>query len=216
MQCRTAALGVRLQAWPDGHVARVWSNSCRQRSCPQGASLQTARGLAVHRARLLACAQAHGLFTLPPDLTSLWLANVAGLTTLLLQARRDPLGTRLADPPSLGAPPGSLAALHPWSPPLVLPPHVHCLVTGGGLTSDGPWQAVRTGLLVPVRVGMAGWRGTWRAAIRQALAGEALVVPEDGRPPPRLNLLTRLGHPRKPPWHVHIRERSRPAPARAW
>ena len=35
MPCRTAALGGHIQACPDGHGARVWDNSCRQRSCPQ-------------------------------------------------------------------------------------------------------------------------------------------------------------------------------------
>ena len=43
MQCRTAALGGHIQACPDGHVARVWYNSCRHRSCPQCADLQTER-----------------------------------------------------------------------------------------------------------------------------------------------------------------------------
>ena len=35
MQCRTAALGGPVQACPDGHVSRIWYNSCRHRSCPQ-------------------------------------------------------------------------------------------------------------------------------------------------------------------------------------
>jgi hypothetical protein len=55
MQCRTAALGGHVQACPDGHVARIWYNSCRHRSCPQCAYLQTERWLALQRARLLAC-----------------------------------------------------------------------------------------------------------------------------------------------------------------
>ena len=53
MQCRTASLGGHIQACPDGHVSRVWYNSCRHRSCPQCASLQTERWLALQRARLL-------------------------------------------------------------------------------------------------------------------------------------------------------------------
>ena len=56
------------------------------------------------------------------------------MTTLLFQAVRDTLGTLLADPTHLGAQPGIIAALHTWSQTLVLHPHVHCLVTGGGLT----------------------------------------------------------------------------------
>jgi hypothetical protein len=209
MQCRTAALGGHIQACPDGHVARIWYNSCRHRSCPQCAYLQTERWLAVQRARLLACDHYHAIFTLPHDLNPLWLANVPVMTTLLFQAVRDTLVELLADPKYLGAQAGISAALHTWSQTLVLHPHVHCLVTGGGLTPDGQWQAVRHGFLLPVRVVMAVFRGKVLAAIRQALARAELTLPEGMRPQQLLNLLTRLGHPKKTKWNVHIRERYR-------
>ena len=209
MQCRTAALGGHVQACPDGHVARVWYNSCRHRACPQCAYLQTERWLARQRARLLACDHSHGIFTLPHDLNPLWLANVQVMTTLLFQTVRDTLCTLLADPQYLGAQPGILAALHTWSQTLVLHPHVHCLVTGGGLTPDGQWKAVRQGFLLPARVVMAVFRGKMLDAIRQAYAREDLVVPEGMRPQPFVNLLNRLGHPTKTRWNVRIMERYR-------
>jgi hypothetical protein len=197
MPCRTAALGGHLQACPDGHVARVWYNSCRHRSCPQWAYLQTERWLAVQRARLLACDHSQVIFTRPQDLNPLWLAHVAVMTPLLCQAVRDTLGTLLADPQDLGAQPGLMAALHTWSQTLVLHPHVPCLVTGGGLTPAGAWQTVRHGFLLPVRVVMAVFRGQMLAASRQAGARETLVRPEGLRRQQVLTLLTRLGHPRK-------------------
>jgi len=209
MQCRTAALGGHIQACPDGHVARIWYNSCRHRSCPQCAYLQTERCLALQRARLLACDHYHVIFTLPHDLNPLWLANVPVMPTLWFQAVHDTLRTLLADPKYLGAQPGIIAALHTWSQTLVLHPHVHCLVTGGGRTLDGAWKAVRHGFLLPVRGVMAVFRGKMLAAIRQAWVREDLVLPEGMRPQPCLNLLTRLGHPRKTQWNVHIRERYR-------
>jgi hypothetical protein len=147
------------------------------------------------------------IFTLPHALNPLWLTNVPVMTSLLLQAVRDTLVTLLADPKYLGAQPGILAALPTWSQTLVLHPHVHCLVTGGGLTPAGSWQAVRHGFLLPVRVVMAVFRGKLLAAIRHALARAELVLPEAIRPQQMLNLLTRLGQPRKTKWNVHIRER---------
>ena len=159
MPCRTAALGGHVHACPDGHRSRIWYNSCRHRSCPPCASLQTERWRALQRARLLACDHYHVIFTLPHDLHALWLANVPLMTSLLLQAVRDTLGTLLADPKYLGAQPGLIAALHTWSQTLVLHPHVHCLVTGGGLTPAGQWIAVRHGFLLPARVVMAVFRG---------------------------------------------------------
>src|SRR5574341_601159 len=209
MQCRTAALGGHVQACPDGHMSRVWYNSCRHRACPQCAYLQTERWLALQQARLLACDHYHVIFTLPHDLNPLWLANVPVMTTLVFQAVRSTLLELLADPKYLGAQPGILAALHTWSQTLVLHPHVHCLVTGGGLTPTGQWVAVRNGFLLPVRVVMAVWRGTMLAARRQALARETLVLPEAGYPHQMRKLLHRLGHPRQTPWHVWIMERYR-------
>ena len=208
MQCRTAALGGPIQACPDGHVTRVWYNACRHRSCPQCTYLQTERWLALQQARLLACDHSHGIFTLPHDLTPLWLANVPVMSPLLLQAVRDPLRTLLAAPQYLGAQPGSLAALHTWSQTLVVHPHLHGLVTGGGRTPAGTWVAVRHGFLLPMRVVMAVFRGKMVDAIRQTCARGALALPEPLRPPPFVTLLNRLGHPTKTTWNVRIMERS--------
>jgi hypothetical protein len=147
------------------------------------------------------------IFTLPHDLNPLWLANVPVMTALLFQAARDTLVELLADDKYLGAQQGIIAALHTWSQTLVLPPHLHCLVTGGGLTPDGQWQAVRNGFLLPVRVVMAVFRGKMLSALRRACERDELVLPEAMRPQQFLNQLNRLGHPRKTRWHVCIMER---------
>src|SRR5439155_16491018 len=107
----------------------------------------------------LACDHYQVIFTLPHDLNALWLAKVPVMASLLLQAARDTLSTLLADPTYLGAQPGIIAALHPWSQTLGLHPHLHGLVTGGGLTATGHWVAVRHGFLLPARVVMAVFRG---------------------------------------------------------
>jgi hypothetical protein len=209
MQCRTAALGGHVQACPDGHGSRIWYNACRHRSCPQCASLQPERWLTLQQARRLACDHSPVIFTLPHDLNPLWRANVPVMPSLLLQAVRDTLGTLLADPQYLGAQPGIIAALHPWSQTLVRPPHRHGLVTGGGRTPAGQWVTVRNGFLLPVRVVMAVFRGKMLAALRQAWAREELRRPAARRPQPLPNLRTRLGQPRKTPWNVWIMERYR-------
>jgi Putative transposase/Transposase zinc-binding domain len=209
MQCRTAALGGHIQACPDGHMARIWYNSCRHRACPHCAYLQTERWLALQQARLLACDHSHVIFTLPHDLNALWLANVPVMSTLLFQAVRDTLHTLRADPKYLGAHPGIIAALHTWSQTLLLHPHLHCLVTGGGLTPAGQWVAVRNGFLLPARVVRAVFRGKMVDALRQTFARGELVLPAPLRPQHLVNLLNRLGHPPKTKWNVRIMERYR-------
>jgi hypothetical protein len=131
------------------------------------------------------------------------------MTSLLFQAVRDTLGTLLADPKYLGAQPGIIAALHTWSQTLLLHPHLHCLITGGGLTPAGQWRAVRNGFLLPARVVMAVFRGKMVDAIRRTLVRGELALPEPMGPQQVRNLLHRLGHPRKTKWNVRIMERYR-------
>ena len=94
----------------------------------------------------------HVILTLPRQLHPLWRYNRALCASLLFRCVRETLFTLLADPQFLGAQPGILAALHTWGATLMLHPHIHCLVTGGGLAADGLWRAVSTGYLLPVRV----------------------------------------------------------------
>ena len=80
--CRTAVVGGHIQACPEGHVERVWYNSCRHRLCPQWAWLQVERWLGRQQARLLACEPYHLIFTMPAERHGWWLANVR-MTNLL-------------------------------------------------------------------------------------------------------------------------------------
>jgi hypothetical protein len=204
LACRTAMLGGHVQACPEGHVERIWYNSCRHRMCPQCAWLQVERWLLRQKARLLACDHYHAIFTMPHALNDLWLANVEVMSGLLFASVHDTVVELLGDAKYLGAKPGIIATLHTWSQTLLLHPHIHCLVTGGGLTEAGHWVAVRNGYLLPMRVVMALFRGKLLAAIRQELQCGRLTPPPGKRQQQVENLLNKLGRQR---WNVHIRER---------
>jgi hypothetical protein len=166
--------------------------------------VQTERWLARQKARLLACEHYHVILTLPHELNALWLANVAVMTQLLFASVHDTLCELLGDAKYLGAKPGIIATLHTWSQTLVLHPHLHCLVTGGGLTEGGHWVAVHNGFLLPMRVVMALFRGKLLATIRQGVVQGTLSLPEGQRRQQVENLLNKLGRTK---WNVHIRER---------
>ena len=110
----------------------------------------------------------------------------------------------LGDPKYLGARPGVLAALHTWGRTLSFHPHVHCLVTGGGLGPDRGWRAVRNGYLLPVRVVCALFRGKLLAALQGDLAHDRLALPPELSGVRLANLLRQLG---QRPWNVRIQER---------
>jgi Transposase zinc-binding domain/Putative transposase len=169
LACRTAVLGGHVQACPEGHLERIWYNSCRHRMCPPCAWIQIARWLVRQTARLLACEHYHVIFTMPHELHELWLANVAVMTQLLFASVHATLFELLGDAKYLEARPGVIATLHTWSQTLILHPHLHCLVTGGGLNDAGHRVSVRSGFLLPMRVVMAVFRGKLRAAIRQGV-----------------------------------------------
>jgi hypothetical protein len=201
--CRTAALGGHIQACPEGHIERVWYNSCRHRFCPQCAYLQVAQWLEQQKARLLACDYYHVIFTIPSELNPLWLANVRVLANLLFRAAWETVRELLADPKYLGATPGMIAALHTWGQTLVLHPHLHCLVTGGGLAGDA-WYAIRNGYLLPARVMMPVFRGKLLAALHDALDAGQLTLPPGVAPHQLRMLLHRVGRKK---WHVQIMKR---------
>ena len=107
------------------------------------------------------------------------------LTELFFTSVRETLQTLLGDPKWLGAQPGILAALHTWGRTLALHPHVHCLVSGGGLEAEGQWQSVRTGFLLPVAVVRSLFRGKVLGALEDVVAarGQLQLPPhldEDG------------------------------------
>lgn len=114
------------------------------------------------------------------------------------------LPSELHDPKWLGATPGILAALHTWGRTLTLHPHVHCLVSGGGLTEDGQWQGVRTGFLLPVAIVQSLFRGKVLGAI------EALWLTGQLQLPPHLDdagVRRVLIEAAQQKWNIRIAER---------
>lgn len=174
MHCRTPMMGGHVQVCPQGHVERIQYHSCRHRSCAQCSRLPRAQWAEAQAARLLACDHYHVVFTLPHELLLLWEYNRAGMTRVLFQAARDTLMALLNDPRFLGATPGIVMALHTWGRTLSHHPHVHCLVSGGGLTAAGEWKQSRKGYLLPVRVVKALFRGKLLGAIEEGLRTQSL------------------------------------------
>jgi Putative transposase/Transposase zinc-binding domain len=176
--CRTATLGGHVRRCPQGHGTEIYYNSCRHRACPRCCGQRRSQWLDHWQQQVLPTDHFHVLFPLPRELHALWQWNRAALTELLFTSVHETLATLLGDPKWLGAQPGILATLHTWGRTLTLHPHVHCLVSGGGLTLDGQWCAVRRGDLLPVAVVRALFRGTGLGAIEQLwLTGQLQVPP---------------------------------------
>ena len=139
-RCRTAALGGHIQRCPDNHVSGVWYNSCKHRSCPQCNQIQIERWLQKQKSRLINTAHYHVIFTLPHELNIFWLHHPNTLTQLFFKTVKETLLSLTRDPQFMGATPGLICALHTWGRSLCLHPHIHCLITAGGLNDANQWQ----------------------------------------------------------------------------
>jgi hypothetical protein len=151
--CRTAALGGHLEQCDRcGHQRNAY-NSCSDRHCPKCQSLARAQWLEARQAELLATEYFHVVFTLPEPIACIAYQNQKVLYGLLFRATAETLRTIAADPQHLGAQIGFFAVLHTWGQNLLYHPHLHCVVSGGGLSADGSqWTGCRAGFFLPVRV----------------------------------------------------------------
>jgi hypothetical protein len=202
--CRTARLGGHVSRCPNGHVERVWYNSCRHRACPQCNALPRERWLEKMRARLIACAHHHVIFTIPHELNALWMLNTPALMQALFAAVRSTLTELLDDPRYLGAQVGAVMALHTWSRALALHPHIHALITDGGLSESGLWVSPKRSDLLPARVVMALFRGKLLGALRALHKASSLRLPETLSAAHLERLLNRLGRVK---WNVRVQQR---------
>ena len=175
--CRTPALGGHVDVCAACGFERPSYNSCRNRHCPKCQSLTQAKWIAERQARVLPTHYFHVVFTLPAELRALALCNREKVFDLLFQSAAQTLLALGRDPKRLGALLGITAVLHTWSRDLGFHPHLHCIVTGGGLSLDGArWVEGRRGYLFPVRVLGALFRGKMLAALRQAYDAGELVL----------------------------------------
>jgi hypothetical protein len=188
--CRTAALGGHIERCADCGYERIAYNSCRNRHCPKCQALSRARWLEREAELLLPVEYHHVVFTLPQEIAELALANREVLYDALFHAASATVRDVAANPKRLGAQVGMLMVLHTWGQNLHHHPHVHVVVTGGGLSCNAQgvvdkepqWRSCRKGFFLPVRVLSRLFRGKYLELLRNAF--------DQGK----LNFPTRLSH----------------------
>jgi len=164
--CRTAALGGHLDRCTRcGHEHPSY-NSCRDRHCPKCQALAQEKWIDEQRTRMLDIKHFHVVFTLPAQLRPLAaFAPRSVLHALFAAASRTLL--EFGDS-RLGATIGATLVLHTWTRDLRYHPHVHCIVTGGGLASDGQaFHPARGKYLFPVKAMSRVFRGKMIEALKQ-------------------------------------------------
>ncbi len=199
-QCRTSALGGHTQFCENGHLNGVWYNSCRTRGCPQCQSKATEQWLLNTQRLLLNCPHHHIIFTIPSELHLLWRYNKEAINDALFTASQNTLKQFSSDPRYLKATPGILTNLHTWGRNLSIHPHIHALVSHGGLDDKGKWVEPRKKHLFPQKPLMLVFRGKLLALLRIKLTRGDITIPPNKHSHQMQTLLNFLGRKN---WSVH-------------
>jgi hypothetical protein len=167
--CRTAALGGHVERCDRCDHQRICYNSCRDRHCPKCQSLARAQWLEDRRCELLETQYFHVVFTVPQPIAAIALQNKGIVYNILFRAAAETLRTIAADPKHLGAQIGFFAVLHTWGSTMTHHPHLHCVVPGGGISTDGTrWISCRPRYFLAVPVLASLFRRLFLDYLRQA------------------------------------------------
>ena len=169
---RTAALGAHVRRCDHcGHLEIAY-NSCRNRHCPKCQGAKQEQWVQARIQDLLLVPYHHVVFTLPDEpLHTLMLYNKGVMYDLFFQSAAETLHTFARDPEHLGAEIGFTGVLHTWGQTLCYHPHLHFIVTGGGISPNGQrWVALRYGakFLFPVKAMSQVMRGKFIEKLRRA------------------------------------------------
>jgi hypothetical protein len=164
-QCRCWELGWTLWSCQQCGRSHCSANGCGDRHCPSCQHQRTARWLDQQRAALLPVRYFHWVFTLPALVRPLALQNPKALYDLLFESASATL-LQFGRERFCGAQIGLTAILHTWGQNLMHHPHLHFLVTGGGLTAQNTWAGPKqTRWLFPIDAVADLFRGKFCAGL---------------------------------------------------
>lgn len=168
-RCKTGELGLNASYCPECGHTEVHNRSCNNRDCPSCQAPKEQKWIMERNSELIEkIAYYHVIFTLPFELNDLILVNQELLYNLLFQCASDTLLTLCRDKKYMGAVPGIVSVLHTWGQRLNLHPHLHTMISGGGLNPSGNFVETRhKGFIIPVEVIGKMFRGKYMAALKK-------------------------------------------------
>lgn len=165
LNCKSGRLGVNVSQCSDcGHM-EIHNNSCRNRNCPSCQAVQKEIWVDKRRAEVIYAPYFHVVFTLPHELNPLIYCNQELLYGLFHRCCAETLLELSADKKWLGAVPGIIQVLHTWNQEIGYHVHMHCIVSGGGLTKDGRIRSSKSKFFIPVGVLRDKFKGKYLARL---------------------------------------------------
>ena len=183
--CRTASMGYHLYRCSDDDCQHIkyQYHSCRDRHCPNCGAVKKQEWIEARMQELLPVKYYHVVFTLPHELNSLVMGHRKLLYKLLFEASSQTLLSFAQDPQYLGALPGIISVLHTWGQSLSFHPHIHCIVSGGGIDADADWKNAKKNsyrFLFPVKAMSIVYRAKFLQALQHLIDAGNVTLPAVG------------------------------------
>lgn len=174
MNCKTGRLGVNVSVCPDCGHTEFYNNSCRDRNCPNCQALKKELWVDARRSEVISAPYFHVVFTLPHELNALIYCNQQLLYGLFHRCCAQTLLELSADTKYLGATPGIIQVLHTWDQELNYHVHMHCIISGGGLTKAQKIRKSRASFFIPVYVLRDKFKGKYLSELNRLYQDGAL------------------------------------------
>lgn len=169
--CKTGECGYVVEECSNeecGHT-RIHAASCNNRHCPSCQYTSEQEWIAARQSELIkGVAYYHAIFTVPYQLNDLIYENQKLLYNLMFRCVSQTLLELCQDKQYLGAKPGIVAVLHTHGQKMNFHPHIHTMLSGGGLTREGQFiEAVHKGYLLPKAAMGKLFRGKFLDSLKQ-------------------------------------------------
>ena len=149
--CGTENLGYHICTCKECGEQYFGFNSCRNRHCPMCQSYAREKWIQKESSYLLDSRYFHIITTVPYELNEIFLHNPKICYDILFKATSEAILQLCEDPKWLGAKVGITSILHTWGQTMEFHPHIHSIVTGGGLKNNH-WVPCKKDYLFKVQV----------------------------------------------------------------
>lgn len=136
INCKTQGLGIHTITCEECGETHIALNSCRNRHCPNCQAYAREKWIEKESSNLLDCHYFHIVTTIPSELNDIVLHNQKECYDILFKATSETILELSKDNKWLGAKVGLTSVLHTWGQTLEFHPHIHSIVTGGGLQNN--------------------------------------------------------------------------------
>jgi len=167
LHCRTVVLGTHRYVCDNCDYEVFTNNSCRNRHCTLCQTATKELWIAKQSQYLINTNYFHAVLTLPDALNQVVFQNQEEVYSIFFNAVSETILELCHNHKFLGATPGITAILHTWGQNMLYHPHIHCIITGGGLSNSDKWVESSKKFFLPVKVMSKLFKGKFLDKLRK-------------------------------------------------